>query len=163
MAHFVTSPQNVGDLYVGSCDCDTCRWMTPEVFNRLEDNRQFIINQLMRRNDCSLQALACPTSSIGTVEKPKDIKDAQLSFPIPVAENVYHRLIRRTPTALWIQDLRGNVLVDSPDGRHPGWRWRMGGIRCMTRDDVADHQSFRVFFGCDRILHADELMLVLRM
>jgi hypothetical protein len=48
-------PQNVnGDFYVdSSCiDCDTCRWMTPEVFNRLGNSRWFIINQKMKFKDC---------------------------------------------------------------------------------------------------------------
>jgi glyoxylase-like metal-dependent hydrolase (beta-lactamase superfamily II) len=36
----------------------------------------------------------------------------------------------------------------------------MGGIRYLYlthRDDVADHQKFHEHFGCDRILHSDEI------
>jgi len=36
----------------------------------------------------------------------------------------------------------------------------MGGIRYLYlthRDDVADHQKFRDHFGCDRILHQDDV------
>jgi len=82
MAHLkLASPQNVsGDLYVDS-SCIDCRWMTPEVFNRAGEKSAVYqpTNEAERLR--SLQALlACPTSSIGTVEKPKDIKDAQVSF-----------------------------------------------------------------------------------
>lgn len=57
--------QNVkGDFYVDSTciDCDTCRWMAPEVFEHAE-------------GQSAVQALlACPTASIGTVEKPPTSK-----------------------------------------------------------------------------------------
>ena len=87
--------QNVnGDFYVDTTciDCDTCRWMTPEVFSRVDEQSAVYhqpTNEAQRL--AALEALlACPTSSIGTVEKPKDIKVAQQQFPILVAENVYH-------------------------------------------------------------------------
>ena len=96
MAHLnLRRPENTtGDFYVdSSCiDCDTCRWMTPSVFNR-KGGMSAVYHQPVDEAERlrSLQALlACPTSSIGTVEKPQDIKIAQLSFPIPVTENVYH-------------------------------------------------------------------------
>ena len=39
----------------------------------------------------AMQALlSCPTASIGTVEKPQDIKVAHQSFPILIEDNVYH-------------------------------------------------------------------------
>ena len=172
MAHVnLRHPQNVsGDFYVdSSCiDCDTCRWMTPEVFNRAEG--QSVVysqpaNQAERLR--SLQALlACPTSSIGTVLKPKDIKDAQQSFPIPVAENVYHCGYHAENSygaaSYLIQQPEGNVLVDSPRWTPPLVKRleEMGGIRYLYlthRDDVADHQKYHEHFGCDRILHTDEI------
>ena len=74
--------QNIsGDFYVdSSCiDCDTCRWMAPEVFNWQDDQSavyQQPQNDLQRIK--AMQALlACPTASIGTVEKPTDIKSIQ--------------------------------------------------------------------------------------
>jgi glyoxylase-like metal-dependent hydrolase (beta-lactamase superfamily II)/ferredoxin len=172
MAHLnLRRPQNIsGDLYVdSSCiDCDTCRWMTPEVFNRAGGQSAVYhqpANQAERLR--SLQALlACPTSSIGTVEKPKDIKDAQLSFPIPVAENVYHCGYHSENSygaaSYLIERPEGNVLVDSPRWTPPLVKRleEMGGIRYLYlthRDDVADHQKFQEHFGCDRILHADEI------
>jgi ferredoxin len=96
MAHLnLRRPQNInGDFYVDTTciDCDTCRWMAPDIF--IEDSKQSAVyhqpeNEAQRI--AALQALlSCPTSSIGTVEKPQDVKIAQLSFPIAVEENVYH-------------------------------------------------------------------------
>jgi glyoxylase-like metal-dependent hydrolase (beta-lactamase superfamily II)/ferredoxin len=164
-------PQNVnGDFYVdSSCiDCDTCRWMTPEVFNRTGE--QSVVyhqpeNEVQRLR--SLQALlACPTASIGTVEKPKDIKSAQLSFPILVAENVYHCGYHAENSygaaSYLIVRPEGNILVDSPRWAQPLVKQleEMGGIRYLYlthRDDVADHQKYKEHFGCDRILHKDEI------
>jgi glyoxylase-like metal-dependent hydrolase (beta-lactamase superfamily II) len=61
-----------------------------------------------------------------------------------------------------IQRAEGNVLVDSPRFAPPLVKQleAMGGIRYLYlthRDDVADHQKFHDHFGCERILHADEI------
>ncbi|MGB3136356.1 MAG: ferredoxin, partial [Nodosilinea sp.] len=96
MAHLTARrPQNAaGDIYVdSSCiDCDTCRWMVPAVFTR-DDGQSSVFHQPATEPErlAALQAvLACPTASIGTVSPPQDMKAAQVSFPIPVAEDVYH-------------------------------------------------------------------------
>jgi glyoxylase-like metal-dependent hydrolase (beta-lactamase superfamily II)/ferredoxin len=172
MAHLnLRRSQNVsGDFYVDSTciDCDTCRWMTPEVFNRA-DGQSVVYHQPANQKERlqALQALlACPTASIGTVEKPKDIKVAQESFPIVIDENVYHCGYHAENSygaaSYLIQRPEGNVLVDSPRFTPPLVRRleEMGGIRYMYlthRDDVADHQKYREHFGCDRILHTDEI------
>jgi len=164
-------PQNIsGDFYVDSTciDCDTCRWMTPEVFNRAgELSAVYHQPETEAERLRSLQALlACPTASIGTLEKPQDIKKAQLSFPIPVAENVYHCGYHAENSygaaSYLIQRPEGNVMVDSPRWAPPLVKRleEMGGIRYLYlthRDDVADHQKYSEHFGCDRILHADEI------
>lgn len=163
--------QNVsGDFYVDSTciDCDTCRWMTPEVFHRMGEQSAVHhqpTNQAERLR--ALQALlACPTASIGTVEKPKDIKDAQLSFPIPVAENIYHCGYHSENSfgaaSYLIQHPEGNILIDSPRFTPPLVKRleEMGEIRYMYlthRDDVADHQKYAAHFGCKRILHEDDI------
>ncbi|MEH2239573.1 MBL fold metallo-hydrolase [Nostoc sp.] len=163
--------QNVnGDFYVDTTciDCDTCRWMTPEVFSRV-DEQSVVYHQ--PTNDAerlaALEALlACPTSSIGTVEKPKDIKMAQQQFPILVAENVYHCGYHSEKSyaaaSYLIQLAEGNILVDSPRFTPPLVKRleEMGGIRYMYlthKDDVADHQKFAEHFQCDRILHTDDI------
>lgn len=172
MAHLnLRRSQNTsGDFYVDSTciDCDTCRWMTPEVFSRAAGKSVVYHqpeNEIERLR--SLQAmLACPTSSIGTVEKPKDIKDAQLSFPIPIAENVYHCGYHSENSygaaSYLITRLEGNILVDSPRFTPPLVKRleELGEIRYMYlthRDDVADHQKFHEHFRCDRILHSDDI------
>jgi glyoxylase-like metal-dependent hydrolase (beta-lactamase superfamily II)/ferredoxin len=172
MAHFEQRrSQNVsGDFYVdSSCiDCDTCRWMVPEVFYRVESQSAVAYqpaNEIEIKR--SLQALlACPTASIGTIEKPKDIKDAQESFPIPVAENVYHCGYHAKNSygaaSYLIKHPEGNILVDSPRFTPPLVKRleEMGGIRYMYlthRDDVADHQKYATHFGCERILHQDDI------
>jgi len=142
--------------------------MAPDVFRSAQE--QSAVHH-QPANDAerllAMQALlSCPTSSIGTVEKPKDIKDAQQSFPILVAENVYdcgyHSEKSFGATSYLIQRPSGNILVDSPRFAPPLVKRleEMGGIRYMYlthRDDVADHQKFREHFGCDRILHEKEI------
>lgn len=163
--------QNVkGDFYVDSTciDCDTCRWMAPEVFHQAGE-QSAVYHQPASETERlrSLQALlACPTASIGTVNKPKDIKDVQLSFPILVAQNVYHCGYHAENSygaaSYLIVRPEGNVLVDSPRFTPPLIKRleEMGGIRYLYlthRDDVADHQKYAEHFKCDRILHTDDI------
>ncbi|AVH66035.1 MULTISPECIES: MBL fold metallo-hydrolase [unclassified Nostoc] len=163
--------QNVnGDFYVDTTciDCDTCRWMTPEVFSRV-DEQSVVYHQPTNDTErlAALEALlACPTSSIGTVEKPKDIKDAQQQFPILVAENIYHCGYHSEKSygaaSYLIQLPEGNILVDSPRFTPPLVKRleELGPIRYMYlthKDDVADHQKFAEHFQCDRILHTDDI------
>ena len=174
MAHLTQRrPENAeGDFYVDrTCiDCDTCRWMAPDIFHRTAGSSA-VFHQPQDETERSqaMQALlACPTASIGTVVKPKDIKIAQQSFPVLVAENVYHCGYHAENSfgaaSYLIQRPDGNVLVDSPRFAPPLVKRleEMGGLRYLYlthRDDVADHQKFHDHFGCDRILHADEINL----
>ncbi len=163
--------QNVdGDIYVDtSCiDCDTCRWMVPEVFTR-EDGMSAVHHQPATEVErlATLQAvLSCPTASIGTVKPPKEMKAAQASFPIPIAENVYHCGYHSEKSygaaSYFIQRPEGNILIDSPRFAAPLVKQlaAMGGLRYLYlthRDDVADHQKFHDRFGCDRLLHIDDI------
>jgi glyoxylase-like metal-dependent hydrolase (beta-lactamase superfamily II)/ferredoxin len=172
MAHLSQRrPENVsGDLYVDTTciDCDTCRWMTPEVFRR-DRGLSAVFHQPVTPEERlrAMQALlACPTASIGTVDKPRDIKAAQQSFPIPITENVYHCGYHAESSygaaSYLIQRPEGNVLVDSPRFAPPLVKRieEMGGVRYLYlthRDDVADHQKFHEHFGCDRLLHQDDV------
>jgi glyoxylase-like metal-dependent hydrolase (beta-lactamase superfamily II)/ferredoxin len=159
-----------GDFYVdSSCiDCDTCRWMVPEVFSSVGEQSAVYhqpANELERMR--SLQALlACPTASIGTIEKPQDIKEAQQSFPLPVAANIYHCGYHAENSygaaSYLIKRPEGNILVDSPRFTPPLVKRleEMGSIRYMYlthRDDVADHQKYAEHFKCERILHQDDI------
>lgn len=159
-----------GDFYVDrTCiDCDTCRWMAPEIFDR-QAGLSAVHHQPKTETERlrAMQALlSCPTASIGTVEKPRDIKIAQQSFPVLVAENIYHCGYHAENSfgaaSYLIQRPEGNILVDSPRFTPPLVKQieAMGGIRYLYlthRDDVADHQKFHDHFGCDRILHTDEI------
>jgi glyoxylase-like metal-dependent hydrolase (beta-lactamase superfamily II)/ferredoxin len=169
-------PENVdGNFYVDSTciDCDTCRWMAPTVFHDIGD-QSAVCHQPANATE-QLQAmqalLSCPTASIGTVEKPTDIKQAQASFPIAIADSIYHDSIYHCgyhaensygAASYLITRPDGNVLVDSPRFAAPLVKRleELGGLRYLYlthRDDVADHQKFHDHFGCDRILHADEI------
>lgn len=172
MAHLTQRrAENVaGDFYVDrSCiDCDTCRWMAPEIFYR-QGGQSAVHHQPQTEAERlhAMQALlSCPTASIGTVEKPKDIKTAQESFPILVADNVfhcgYHAENSYAAASYFIQRSEGNILVDSPRFTPPLVKQieAMGGVRYLYlthRDDVADHQKFHDHFECDRILHHHEV------
>lgn len=163
--------QNVsGNFYVDqTCiDCDTCRWMAPEVFSEV-DEQSAVFHQPMNQIEYvqAMQALlACPTASIGTVEKSTDVKTIQTTFPILVDEPVYHCGYHAENSygaaSYVIQRPDGNVLVDSPRFAPPLVKRleEMGGIRYLYlthKDDVADHQKFHDHFGCDRLLHSDDI------
>lgn len=159
-----------GEFYVDiTCiDCDTCRWMVPEVYQRVGD-QSAVYHQPSDATERlrAMQALlSCPTASIGTVNKPTDIKSVQASFPIPIADNVfhcgYHAESSYGAASYLIQRPSGNVLVDSPRFTPPLVKQieAMGGIRYLYlthRDDVADHEKFHQHFGCDRILHQADI------
>ncbi len=159
-----------GNFYVDkSCiDCDTCRWMSPTVFHR-EGNQSAVYHQPTEATE-TLEAyealLACPTASIGTVEKPKNIKEIQQKFPLPIAENVYHCGYHSEKSfgaaSYFIQREEGNILVDSPRFSPPLIKEleAKGGIKYLYlthKDDVADHEKFTSHFGCERILHTDDI------
>ncbi|MCJ2544150.1 MBL fold metallo-hydrolase [Thermostichus vulcanus] len=159
-----------GEFYVDSTciDCDTCRWMAPEVFKEIDD-QSAVYHQpsTASERERALQALlSCPTASIGTLNPPPEIKTIQASFPLPVSGNVYHcgyHSERSYGAASYlIQRPQGNVLIDSPRFVAPLVRRleSLGGIRYLYlthRDDVADHERFQAHFGCERILHVDDI------
>jgi glyoxylase-like metal-dependent hydrolase (beta-lactamase superfamily II)/ferredoxin len=164
-------PENIeGEFYVDqTCiDCDTCRWMAPDVFQDIGD-QSAVYHQPATASErlLALQALlACPTSSIGTLTPPADIRAVQQTFPLLVSENVYHCGYHAEnsygATSYLIIRPEGNVLVDSPRFTAPLVKQleTLGGVRYLYlthRDDVADHQKFHDHFGCERILHQDDL------
>ncbi len=172
MAHLTQrrSENIAGDFYVdNSCiDCDTCRWMAPTVFDRLGE-MSAVYHQPIdppERLQAMQALLSCPTASIGTIDKPEDIKQAQASLPLLVTENVYHCGYHSEKSyaaaSYLIQHPDGNILVDSPRFTPPLVKQieALGGIKYLYlthRDDVADHQKFHEHFGCDRLLHDDEI------
>lgn len=167
-------PQNAeGNFYVdSSCiDCDTCRWLSPTIYSRA-DSQSIVHHQPTTSAEriAALEALlACPTGSIGTTDKPTDIQAVQQRFPLKVDENVfycgYHSKKSYGAASYFIQrpaSEGGNVLIDSPRFTPPLVKQieAMGGVRYMYlthKDDVADHEKFHQRFGCDRILHQDDI------
>lgn len=164
-------PENIaGDFYVDSTciDCDTCRWMAPEIFTE-KDEQSAVYHQPQNQQErvAAMQALlSCPTSSIGTVEKPQDVKEVQKTFPLLITENIYHCGYHSEQSygaaSYFIRRSEGNILVDSPRYSAPLVKQleAMGGVKYMYlthRDDVADHARFQEHFKCVRILHIEDV------
>jgi glyoxylase-like metal-dependent hydrolase (beta-lactamase superfamily II)/ferredoxin len=160
-------PENVGgNFFVDrSCiDCDTCRQISPQTFARSDSGYSFVVRQPVAADEQrqALMALvACPTASIGTLQK-IDASDAARAFPEPIEDDVYYCGFTSKSSfgasSYLITRSSGNVLVDSPRSARPLMKRlaKMGGVRLMFlthRDDVADHQAYRREFACDRVLH----------
>ncbi|PIA35594.1 hypothetical protein AQUCO_03500154v1 [Aquilegia coerulea] len=167
--------QNVqGDFFVDhTCiDCDTCRWMAPKTFTRI-DTKSAVFKQPDGETERikALQALlSCPTSSIRTEKPPHDILEVQKTFPLPIDEQSipgvfhcgYHSEASYGATSYLIMHPQGNILVDSPRyTKQLAHNIEMlGGARYMFlthRDDVADHEKWSKRLSCDRIIHSKEV------
>jgi glyoxylase-like metal-dependent hydrolase (beta-lactamase superfamily II)/ferredoxin len=165
-------PENVpGDLYVDeTCiDCETCRFVAPATFACSTRDLSYVHAQPrseQERERAAMALVACPTSSIGTLSR-LDVRKASRAFPELVAgDDVYYCGYAAESSfgaSSWlIRRAAGNVLVDSPRAARPLLERidQLGGVRYMFlthRDDVADHEKFRNRFGCERILHHDDL------
>ena len=163
-------PENVpGNFYVDrSCiDCDTCRRVAPGVFTE-GDGFSFVHAQ-PRTEAERLRALmalvACPTASIGTVER-TDANPGVRAFPERVAENVsFCGFTAESSFGAWsyfVERAEGNVLVDSPRAAGPllAALEAGGGVATLFlthRDDVADHEALHRRFACERVLHARDV------
>ena len=163
-------PDNVpGNFYVDrTCiDCDTCRRIAPSVFEEGDDH-SFVAAQPETpeaRRRALMALVACPTASIGTVER-ADARSAAEAFPEAVAENVsFCGFTAESSFGAWsyfVERPDGNVLVDSPRAAGPilGALEARGGVATLFlthRDDVADHEAFHRRFGCERILHENDV------
>lgn len=165
-------PENApGDWFVDSTciDCDTCRWIAPEVFGREDDRGQSIVLRqpaaAEERRRAAMALVACPTSSIGTTRK-DDIGAASAAFPERIDGDVFYCGYASEASfgasSYLLLRPQGNVLVDSPRAAKPLLRRiaELGGVRTMVlthRDDVADHEIFHRELGCDRVMHAADV------
>ncbi|KAK1436361.1 hypothetical protein QVD17_02140 [Tagetes erecta] len=168
-------PENVdGDLFVDhTCiDCDTCRWMAPEIFTRVGD-----MSAVSKQPGCqdervkALQALlSCPTNSIRTEKPVHDILEVQKTFPIPIdmdrIPGVYHCGYHSDKSygaaSYLLVHPEGNILIDSPryTEKLASNIEKLGGARYMFlthRDDVADHEKWSRRLNCERVLHRTEV------
>ncbi|MEA2235859.1 MAG: hypothetical protein QOC81_583 [Thermoanaerobaculia bacterium] len=163
-------PDNVpGDFFVdSSCiDCDACRIFAPSVFSDGGDQSSVYHQPENEEELLAAQKalISCPTASIGSVAK-HDMRAALRDLPELVAADVYRcgyasessfgaisYLIRRPD---------GNLLIDSPRFSGPLVKniEAMGGAARMLlthQDDVADHAKYQDRFGCERLLHRDDV------
>jgi glyoxylase-like metal-dependent hydrolase (beta-lactamase superfamily II)/ferredoxin len=162
-------PQNVaGDFYVDdTCiDCDACRQLAPATFR--DHGEQSSVYRQPETEEETHQALlsliACPTASIGTLEK-HNVRAAIDAFPLQVADNIYFcGFTSEDSFGAWSylivrpNEEGGNVLVDSPRFASQLVKRieKLGGVRTMFlthRDDIAAHASFAKKFDCERVMH----------
>jgi glyoxylase-like metal-dependent hydrolase (beta-lactamase superfamily II)/ferredoxin len=159
-------PENVpGDFFVDSTciDCDACRVFAPAVFSDAGD-QSFVFHQ--PETDEELLAaqkalITCPTSSIGSATGARAAIDA---LPELVADDVYRCGYASESSfgaiSYFLRDRK--ILVDSPRFAGPLVKKldAFGGVRRMLlthQDDVADHEKFHARFGCERVLHRDDV------
>lgn len=160
-------PANVPGKYFvdASCiDCDTCRWMAPEIFGRAE-GKSFVAQQPTQEQEeqAALAARACPTGSIRTKGKP-----ARVEFPVELLPGVFHagyhseKSFGATPYVVEIEG--GCVLVDSPRynsklAKIIEERFGTPKLMLLTHvDDVGDHDKWHTRFpDMRRVIHELEV------
>ena len=160
-------PANVaGDFFVdSSCiDCDACRIFAPEVF-RDAGGQSAVFHQPQSKSEvlaAQRALISCPTASIGSIEK-RDMRAAVASLPELVAQDVYRCGYTSESSfgaiSYLIRREAGNVLIDSPRFTEPLAK-NLAAVRTMLlthRDDVADHAQYHARFGCERVLHRDDI------
>lgn len=164
-------PENAsGDFYVDSTciDCETCQWVAPRSFAQAATT-SYVYQQPTNKVDqhrALMALIACPVGAIGSTEK-YDFAEAIAAFPEHLEDNVYscgfHSAASFGSASYLIQRPEGNILIDSP--RFAGHLLdkidAMGGIRWMYlthKDDIAEHQKFHDRYGCDRIIHEDDMV-----
>lgn len=154
-----------GDFYVDSTciDCDACRVFAPGVFSD-EADQSFVFHQPETPEEllaAQKALITCPTSSIGSSGSARAAIDA---LPERIEGGVYRCGYASESSfgaiSYYLRDRR--VLVDSPRFAGPLVKnlESFGGVRRMLlthQDDVADHQKFHERFGCERVLHRDDV------
>jgi len=160
-------PDNVpGDFFVdSSCiDCDACRIFAPKVFS--DAGGQSAVYHQPETEDELLAAqralISCPTASIGSAKH--DMRAAVASLPELVAGDVYRCGYTSESSFGAISYYAGGsrILVDSPRFAAPLVKniEKLGGVERLLlthQDDVADHEKFHEHFGCERVLHRDDV------
>jgi glyoxylase-like metal-dependent hydrolase (beta-lactamase superfamily II)/ferredoxin len=166
----LSHPQNLpGPLFTDlTCiDCGTCYHIGPELFHENTDDKSIVTKQPASEDewqDAKRAILSCPTNSIGVHNAPDIFKELPAGLPLHISENVYYLgYTSRDSFGATSYFIKGpNILIDSPKF-HP-WLVKaledMGGVKQMFlshQDDVADHEKFHEHFGCERIIHKDDL------
>ena len=158
-----------GDFFVDSTciDCDACRQIAPTVFHDV--GQQSAVHHQPENDEELLLAqkalLSCPTSSIGSLTR-HDMARALAVYPERIDDDVHVCGFTSESSfgafSYFIRRESGNVLIDSPRFVGPLVKniEAMGGVRRMLlthQDDVADHRKFHERFGCERVLHRDDV------
>ena len=156
-----------GDFFVDSTciDCDACRLIAPATFHDIGD-QSAVYRQPATDNEllaAQKALISCPTASIGDLAK-RDMRPAVASLPEPISEDIFRCGYTSESSfgaiSYYLRDIR--TMVDSPRFANPLVRNidALGGVRRMLlthQDDVADHQKFHERFGCQRVLHRDDI------
>lgn len=163
-------PLNIpGPLFTDTTciDCGTCYHIGPDLFLENSDHKSIVTKQPQSDDEwqqAKRAILSCPTNSIGVHEAPHIFKELPAGLPFNITENIYYLgYTSRDSFGATSYFIKGpNILIDSPKF-HP-WLVKelehMGGVKTMFlshQDDVADHQKFHEHFGCERIIHKDDL------
>jgi len=156
-------PENVpGDFFVDSTciDCDACRVFAPTVFSDAND-QSFVFHQPQTPEEllgAQKAQITCPTSSIGSKSGARAAIDA---LPELIENDVYRCGYASESSfgaiSYFLRDRE--ILIDSPRFAQPLVK-RLGHVRRMLlthQDDVADHEKFHARFGCERVLHRDDV------
>lgn len=159
-------PRNVaGPWFVDTrcIDCNTCREVAPEIFGDAPDQALVVTQPATAAEelDAWLAAQACPTSSIGTVDRrprPGRLYPREVAPGLGVYDVGYCSEDSFGASAWFVVRPDGNVLVDSP-------RWtaalvrafgELGGIAHVLlthQDDVADAARYAEQFGARVWIH----------
>ncbi|KAJ3671512.1 hypothetical protein LUZ60_007591 [Juncus effusus] len=168
-------PQNVqGNFFVDhTCiDCDTCRWMAPEVFARVEGMSAVTMQPNSEEvNIKALQALlSCPTNSIRTEKPMKQVSQVHKMFPLPIHQSSlpgvyhcgYHSEKSYGAASYFITHPEGNIMVDCPKFTEKLAKnlEMLGGMRYIFlthKDDVGEHEKWARRFKCERLLHSGDV------
>ncbi len=156
-------PDNVpGDFFVDSTciDCDACRVFAPTVFSDAGD-QSFVFHQPETAEEllaAQKAQITCPTSSIGSSTGARAAID---TLPEHIDGDVYRCGYASESSfgaiSYFLRDRE--ILIDSPRFAQPLVK-RLGHVRRMLlthQDDVADHAKFHERFGCERVLHRDDV------
>ena len=159
-------PDNVpGDFFVDSTciDCDACRIFAPAVFHDAGDQSAVWHQPETEKELLAAQRalISCPTASIGSVTK-HDMTSALASLPEHIDGGVYRCGYTSESSFGAVSYWFDHILIDSPRFAGPLVKnlETMGGVRKLLlthQDDVADHARFAERFGCERVLHRDDI------
>lgn len=156
-----------GDFFVdSSCiDCDACRVIAPSVFAD-SGNQSAVYHQPGTSEEliaAQRALISCPTASIGDVAK-RNMADALATLPEPIDDDVYRCGYTSESSfgAISYYLAGARTMVDSPRFAAPLVKNidALGGVKRMLlthQDDVADHAKFHERFGCERVLHRDDV------